>query len=191
MDTQTIVESLLDDHVQMRRTFKLFMHELDRFSKGEHPDYDVLAGALDYLRDYLDAVHHPLEDHIAEHLIQHEPSSAVTKSLKQIHQMHEDLEALTIEVSREFSAVRDGTLAVRERLCSLGSSMVDAYQNHLSWEEARFFPLAQRSMTEADWAAILEKSNSELNLAHAKQVRDRFAMWLSGYDDTENQATAA
>ena len=186
MNKKTIIESLLEDHGQIRHMLRLFERESAVFSKGGVPDYDLLAGALDYLRDYLDAVHHPLEDRIAEYLARRETLSA--KAFARLHQVHQDLEALTIQVAREFSSVRDDAVGVRERLCAFGNGMIETYRDHLAWEEARFFPLAQRSLTPADWAAILEGGDALLDLDYAKKIRDRFGTWLKGYEAEEHRA---
>ncbi len=173
-----ILESLLDDHTSMRRVFELFARELAVFAEGGTPDYDVLAGALDYLRDYLDAVHHPLEDRMVEQLKRRVPASAV--SLVALDQAHRELEVLTIEVTREFAAVRDDVIAARARLCDRGRNLLETYHDHLSWEEARLFPLAQRTLTGADWEAVLGEDGTPPDLSHAQQVKDHFTAWLRG-----------
>lgn len=181
MNSEPVLGWLIEDHTYIRRVFELFARELAAFAEDRTPNYDVLAGALDYLHDYLDAIHHPLEDRIVEHLKRHVPTSA--ESLAGLSQAHQDLETLSIEVTREFAAARDDAVAARRRLCERGRYLTGAYADHLAWEEARLFPLAQRMLTSSDWDAVLKEDVTAPNLSHALQVRNHFTVWLRGYDD--------
>lgn len=181
MDTKPILEILLEDHGYIRRVLELFARELTAFAENRAPDYDVLAEVLDYQRDYLDTVHHPLEDRIAEHLKRRLPTSA--ESLAGLHQAHQDLERLATKITQGFIAARADVPAPRGRLCTRSKNLIKIYHDHLAWEETHLFPLAQKTLTAADWEKLVREDEAAPDLSHAQQSRDRFVVWLQGYDD--------
>jgi len=50
------------EHIYFRRLLELLQNELDRFHRGERPNYELMLDIVAYLRDYSDQYHHPRED---------------------------------------------------------------------------------------------------------------------------------
>lgn len=175
-----VMERLLDDHARMRRIFELFETELACFSEGGSADYDVLAGALDLLSEYLDVVHHPMEDRMLECLGYRNPAAAAAASA--LERDHRKLEDLTLQVSRLFAAVRDDTIASRQPLCELGNQLLESYREHMEWEEGNLFPAGRQALTSEDWEGIWTAAEAGPNPLREVPISDRFAALLRRLD---------
>ena len=49
--------------------------ELDRFSRGQAPDYELMLDIMFYMTHYPDAVHHPKEDLAFAKIAERQPGS--------------------------------------------------------------------------------------------------------------------
>ncbi|MDE2150149.1 MAG: hemerythrin domain-containing protein [Gammaproteobacteria bacterium] len=175
-----ILKLLLDDHLRMRRIFDLFERELAAFGKGRPADYDVLAGALDLLSEYLGAVHHPLEDRMLERLRRRDAAAAGKAA--DLDQRHRELEDLTLEVSQIFAAVRDDTIAPRKPLCERGRNLLQAYREHMDWEESELFPAVGKIFTADDWEAISIAAGAGVDPLRERPAKRRFAALMHRLD---------
>jgi hypothetical protein len=63
-----VIEILRQEHRNIEKLLRVLEQELNVFSRGERPDYEVVLAAIDYFKAYPDACHHPKEDMIFERL---------------------------------------------------------------------------------------------------------------------------
>src|SRR5215813_1728119 len=50
------------EHLNFFTLLDLFEAELDRFSRGQAPDYELMLDVMFYMTHYPDVLHHPKED---------------------------------------------------------------------------------------------------------------------------------
>jgi hemerythrin-like domain-containing protein len=53
-----VIEILRQEHRNIEKLLRVLEQELNVFSRGERPDYEVVLAAIDYFKDYPDACHH-------------------------------------------------------------------------------------------------------------------------------------
>jgi len=94
----------------MGRLLDAVERQLERFDRGETPDYDILQGVLDYALTYPDLYHHPKEDLVYARLRLRDPAAA--DSLTDLQAEHHTL----AEVTRRFCAASCKTWRCRARL---------------------------------------------------------------------------
>jgi hemerythrin-like domain-containing protein len=126
-------------------------HEIG--DRGARPDFRVLRAMLDYIVAFPEKLHHPKEDrHLFARLRARSPQSVAliaqleaehVRGNELIRQLQESLLAYEREGAARFADFR---------------RMVDAYADfhwaHMRREEDDVLPLAEKTLTEADWAAI-------------------------------------
>jgi hemerythrin-like domain-containing protein len=63
-----VIEILRQEHRDIEKLLLVLERELGVFTRGEHPDYEVIHAAIAHFQVYPDACHHPLEDVVFEKL---------------------------------------------------------------------------------------------------------------------------
>jgi 4a-hydroxytetrahydrobiopterin dehydratase len=150
-----IVVALHDDHVNFSRIAALAEHALDELEAGRSTDLSLLEDIMRYVTGYPDTHHHPTEDVVFEHLSERAPE--IKPDLDAILAEHEAI----IDAGRRFldaiEAAEDDAMVQRSDLVKLGREYLARLQRHMDIEEARLFPAARASLTDADWASVRER----------------------------------
>lgn len=174
------LERLESEHGVIRRMLAAFEAELERLEAATQPDHDVLEGAVEFCRAYLDAGHHAREDWLHERLQRYPEGRA--RSDPDLAAQHERLGALTGELAVSLAAVREGAVLERAQLAALGHTLLAAYRHHLEDEERAFFPLLERTLQQADWQA-LQSAFPPVALLEQARLERRFAALMRALED--------
>ena len=121
-------------------------------STGERPDFKLLRAMLYYLREFPGRLHHPNEDRILFVRIKartHEADTAIAE-LENEHQRGDAmLQSLTIALDHWEAGAADGRL-----FSEVLSGYTRFYWAHMEKEETRVLPVAEGSLSNADWRDI-------------------------------------
>ena len=149
--TETL-RRLQEDHVNIARLLEVLEHQLALFAQDGDVDYEVMEGVLEYMRRYPDLMHHPREDRVMLQLQKRDPKAA--EEAGDLTSEHVRLKGVT----ERFATALDNVLAEqevsREAFTALGRDYVDQQRTHMRRENERFFRIAERTLTEADWAEV-------------------------------------
>jgi hemerythrin-like domain-containing protein len=162
-----ILSMLRHDHVHFRRLLDALQAESRSFADGESPDFELLEQGLAYMRNYVHAVHHPLEERIIAGMQAGGEDELATQ--------HDELEEQLQTLEVEFRAVHDGGIARRQVLVDALDRLVEAFTRHLDWEDTHFFPLAEAKLARKDWDGIADDLPERLSAALDDVSEDRFA----------------
>lgn len=150
-----IVVALHADHVNFARIAALAEHALDELEAGRSTDLSLLEDIMRYVTGYPDTHHHPTEDIVFEHLSKRAPE--MQPDLDAILAEHEAI----IDAGRRFldaiEAAEEDAMVQRVDLIELGREYLAKLKRHMDIEEARLFPAARTSLTDADWASVHEQ----------------------------------
>ena len=148
-----LMEALRREHADMTVLLDLMDQQIVQFQEGATPDFNLVRGIISYFLTYPDLYHHPKEDLIAARLRKRAPDQAA--SLESLLNGHLDLAYLTRRLA---TATVDQMVRPddepREWFSSLGRDFVDSNRRHMAMEEAHFFPLALKVLSDGDWAEL-------------------------------------
>jgi hemerythrin-like domain-containing protein len=148
----TLLETLLEDHGNTARLLDALERQIGVFAAGGTPDYDVVAGVAEYFIDYPILCHHPQEDAIATRLLAtHPDEAAAVADLAGEHKVAHDRAR---RFRRTVGDLLGETDIPREAVVESALRFVAFERRHMRMEEEHFFPLAERLLDPADWAAI-------------------------------------
>lgn len=150
-----VIETLRADHVNMARLLHLVETEIGAFKAGTVPDYALLGDILDYLLNYPDLCHHPLENTIYRRLRRRVPAEA--DAVRELEDEHGKIAELTRRFAAAVHNVAAESQIPREAFIDLGNEFLDLMRRHMIAEETRFFPLALDNLGPSDWAEIEDK----------------------------------
>lgn len=150
-----VIESLRADHVNMARLLHLVEAEIGAFKAGKVPDYALLGDILDYLLNYPDLCHHPIENTIYRRLRRRVPAKA--DAVQEIEDEHGKIAELTRRFAAAVHNVTAESQIPREAFIELGDRFLDLMRRHMIAEETRFFPLALDNLGPQDWAEVKDE----------------------------------
>ena len=146
------IDGLRADHANMSRLFDLLDREMAVFHEGDQPNFDLLLSLIAYMSAYPDACHHPKEDLVVERLRRRDAEAA--RSIDPLIAQHTKGARLTREFAELLDNVVHDVEVPRETFERMAREFSTFNRSHIAHEEADFFPLAEKLLTEADWAEI-------------------------------------
>jgi hemerythrin-like domain-containing protein len=125
----------------------------DARDRGRAPDYELFTVILDYIEGFSDRFHHPKED---EHLFAalRRRCAEAGEALDVLERDHARGDELTRDLRFLLSRCRVGGAAALEAFAAAVEEYVEFYWRHMRLEEDVVLPLAERTLTEADWQPI-------------------------------------
>lgn len=148
----TVLAQLREDHRNMAILLALLERQAELIADGEEPDYDLSHDVLRYMTTYPDAVHHPREDRIYLRLRDVAPDSV--SDIDGIMAEHEEIGRIGIALRDALDAIEAGLLVRRDEIIDQAQAYVKKLRDHMRWEEATLFTLADEMLAGEDWEAL-------------------------------------
>lgn len=147
-----ILEILLAQHRDLARLINLLEQQPSLEPDPDAPHVGLLVDVLEYLTNFPDVTHHPLEDRIAERLLARQALEA---------DLCAELEAQHARLAQQGAALlRDMEGAARREsmsmeLVALNSRLyAERLRHNIAFEELVLFPRADRALDAQDWEAV-------------------------------------
>jgi hemerythrin-like domain-containing protein len=153
----TLLDRLHQDHARLARLASVLRTHIQEQYQGRHGRggwLDLLACLVDYVSEYPDAVHHPLEDRVFERLIALGLTPAERKTVECNLAEHAALSEATRRMAADVDAVLAGKVVSESNLVEDATAWLDLQLSHMRREETVLFPLAERMFTQAVWREI-------------------------------------
>ncbi len=140
------------EHVNFAALLNRLEAELERFHKGESPDYELMLDIMFYMTHYPDVLHHPKEDLAFARIKERQPGArAIVDELAGQHaQLKETGEALL----HALDEIIDGSITSREHVEAPGRAYLSEFRRHMIIEETAILPVAAKLLSDDDWAEI-------------------------------------
>ena len=140
------------EHANFAALLDLLELQLDRFHRGEAPDYELMLDVMFYMTHYPDVLHHPKEDLAFARIAERDPvARPIVETLSAQHStLKRDGNALVIALDD----IVNGSITSREHVEAPGRAYVAAFRRHMSIEEKDILPLAAKLLERSDWTAI-------------------------------------
>lgn len=140
------------EHVNFATLLDLLELHLDRFHRGEPPDYELMLDIMFYMTHYPDVLHHPKEDLAFARIAQRDAGArSVVDALAEQHaRLKRDGNALVVALDD----IVNGSITSRDHVEAPGRAYIAAFRGHMEKEDAQILPLAAKLLSHDDWAAI-------------------------------------
>jgi hemerythrin-like domain-containing protein len=140
------------EHVYFNQLLGMLQKQLDKFHRGDQPNYELMLDIVSYLRDYSDAFHHPREDVAFARLAGKCPDMELI--LARLEQEHRVI-AHAGEVLRKLvQGVVDGSVIPRAEVEVAAATYLVYYGNHIAKEEEDVLTRAAGVLTKEDWEKV-------------------------------------
>jgi hemerythrin-like domain-containing protein len=140
------------EHVNFAKLLDLLDEQLDRFHKGDLPNYELMLDIMFYMTHYPDLFHHPKED-LAFGKIE-ERNGSIRAAVEELMKQHALLKESGEQLVADLDGIMNGSIVPRERVEGPGRTYVLNFRGHMEKEETELFPMAAKLLRPDDWSAI-------------------------------------
>lgn len=147
-----ILEKLHEDHKNFSRLLVFLETQLSLLENCESSDISTMVEAIEYMKNYPDLIHHPLENIVFQYYLDHY-DSANADILGLIHE-HDEMPELTNNLLAILESILADVPQERKVLCSNLETYISVQKEHMNNEEAKIYPLLNSALDEKDWKNI-------------------------------------
>lgn len=151
-----ILDKLHKDHKNFSRLLVFLEKQLGLLENCESSDIPTMVEAIEYMKNYPDLIHHPLENIVFKYYLDNY-DNVNTDILELLHE-HDEMPELTNKLLEMLESILADVPQERKALCSSLNAYITVQKEHMNSEEANIYPLLNASLNEKDWDNI----NSEL-----------------------------
>ncbi len=143
-----ILAKLRQDHINMSRLLDALDRQIETFAAGEHPDLEIVSAIADYVLEYPDRFHHPVEDLVLNELRQRDAAAA--KPAEGLESEHERIGELARNFHAAVETWKSDEPARRDDFLATARAFVATMREHIALEDSKFFPAAEAALTRDD-----------------------------------------
>jgi hemerythrin-like domain-containing protein len=137
------------EHGNLAQLLGLIEDQVAAAEAGNPMDLELLRLASEYFSDYPDRYHHPKEDLVYQRLSERDPDARL--GIRNLLEDHRRLHELTEQFAGAVQQLREGPQAAEAGAREVVREFAERYRQHMREEDERFFPLALKRLTKADW----------------------------------------
>jgi len=167
-----IMQILADDHANMRALMALLETEVGKMADGGNADVETISAIAEYLLEYPDRFHHPVEDLLIQGL---QAAGAVPgSSVEALGTEHARISRLAGELHEAAVAVTSEQTMRRDKFVECARRYISALGRHMDIEDADFFPRAVEALSVVERAAIAARLPELDDPLFGSATRDRY-----------------
>ncbi len=138
------LQKLYRDHANFFKLMDLLESELNAMESDGKETGPLLLELVNYTRNYSDAIHHPIEDHLYQLILSR--TDAGREEMEQLLGHHQ----VIMQMTRELRQALEGDAAAAE-VINAGRDFLDHQRSHMKFEEEKAFPLLRDTLEAADF----------------------------------------
>ena len=189
----TVIDRIINDHQHIERLLNCLDSEVAGYREDtQHiPNLAVILEALDYLHNYPDAFHHPLESRLMARLRPRLTSREDRVQFDLIEDQHKQINALTQKLINEFNTIASDQIVPINLLLAEYALYSELQKDHMDIENTYMIPAMQKLLTPEDLAIVeddLRQMSDPLFGSHLweayQDLYDYVVEWESEKEDT-------
>ncbi|GGO81036.1 hemerythrin [Marinobacterium nitratireducens] len=150
-----ILAELHKDHINLTRLLDILRAKVGKLRAGTRPNFRLLADAVDYVSDYADRHHHPIEDQMFAFFKERDPG--LDALMEKCSAQHRRLHAASHELSDAIDSILNDTPMPMNEFIDRLEAYIGEQKGHLDFEEAEVFPALERAAQPGDWEELDEQ----------------------------------
>ena len=140
------------EHVNFATLLNRLEAQLERFQKGEAPDYELMLDIMFYMTHYPDVLHHPKEDLAFAKIKERQPGACAI--VDELAGQHAQLKATGEALVQALDEIVNGSITSREHMEAPCRAYLSEFRRHMIIEETAILPVAAKQLSDEDWAEI-------------------------------------
>ena len=182
---------LMVEHRLIERMIALLGVELKQISRGQEPDTEFLAAAVDFLRVYADKTHHGKEEDILfRELKKRELFEEHIKNLKELTAEHVHAREIVFRLDKAKDGYSQGNRQSVDEILSCLSELATLYPEHIYKEDKRFFYPILDYFTRQEQDAMLDEFrefDSRMAPENYDSIHDKYRSIVESLENSKKQ----
>ncbi len=166
------IDKWVREHRNFEKLLEIVEQQLESFRRSERPDYELMLDIIYYMTHYPDQFHHPGEDIVFRRVAERE--KAAGNAVEELHHQHRVIAENGRALQEQLDAVVTGVMLPRTQVELPARKYAEYFRNHMRNEESVLFPLAQRLLSDADWAVIDAQTLKGIDPLFGGRVQKRY-----------------
>ncbi|MDF0534458.1 hemerythrin domain-containing protein [Shewanella yunxiaonensis] len=146
-----MLQRLMNDHKHIAVLLNLLKGKYQKLAEGEQVNFCLVRDVVEYMQEYADHSHHPVEDIVYEYYV---GKFAKEESTKRLTEEHGKVVAASAALASTLNLILNDIVVAKEKLVQELRDYVTLQEQHMIYEEEYIFPKLQRKLTESDWEQI-------------------------------------
>lgn len=151
-----ILSVLRQDHENMSKLLDALERQIDAFDRGDRPDLEIVLAIAEYILEYPDRFHHPVEDLVLDAVRRRDAAAA--KPSEGLEGEHVRIGQLARDFSTAVETWISDEPALRVDVLDATRTFIAAMRDHIAHEDREFFPAAEAVLSDDD----LDRLNDRL-----------------------------
>jgi hemerythrin-like domain-containing protein len=143
------------DHRNIASLLDLLETEIGKLSENAQPDYQLINEILDYMADYPDLHHHPLEDLVYNRYLK--VCAPESNRITDLQAEHKKLSTLTETLGNRLKMISVGQVVARDEIVAAAQEYIAEQRHHMKLEEQEIFPAIESCFSEKEWKALAKQ----------------------------------
>ena len=141
-----------DEHAHFSSLLDILQSEIRDFHFGKRPNFGLMLDIVYYLRHFPDRFHHAREDVAFARILDKDPS--LEPVIARLQQEHRVIANAGDELLKLLNKAVEEVVTPRSTLEMAAATYLVYYGMHIAKEEEDILPIADRLLTDEDWAAV-------------------------------------
>lgn len=170
-----LLARLIEDHKSMSKVHACLRKEMLTYSNPDRqPDILLLLDIMDYLRNYSDTFHHPLEDRVYAQMRLLVTDHLLAERLDHIELQHAWLHVLARRLEGHFEAISNDQAVPITKLLEDYKRYIEMAEQHIAWENEHLLPAIERHLPHQQMNQILQEIAAVQDPLFGEQRRNAY-----------------
>ena len=167
-----VLKKLYLDHAHFTQLMDIFEGELDKYNSGGELTVGLITDLIDYVDDYMDNIHHPIEDQLYQ--IQLARSDNGREALEKLLVQHQVITTLTKEFKLAFAGNAQDSGVSPDEVNQKGRDYIEQQRGHLKFEERDALPLLREELSDQDFDQAASALPDEEDPLMDSRLKERY-----------------
>tara|TARA_R110001583_G_scaffold10698_8_gene49203 strand:+ start:35648 stop:36190 length:543 start_codon:yes stop_codon:yes gene_type:complete len=150
-----MLDIIHNDHRNINQLLRILRIKIKALEDDEEIDYRLIKAIINYLKNYADKYHHPMEDLIYAYYLKFRvvPDEVAIRLSRE----HKAIKDVTIELDELVEMVLLDAILPKEKCLEKLSAFVEMQAAHLMYEESQILPAIRESLSADDWSSLQQQ----------------------------------
>ena len=168
-----MIERIRREHGYMTRLLAILRGKLQLLKEEQPINYSLVQEIVDYLSRHSEAVHHPKEDILYRHYMQHYGEHEEVADLEREHLA---LSETTHDFLNTVEMILNDAVVPQHVFMEQLEGFINSQRKHLEMEEQSILPMINRTFSVSDWQQVESQwSCNEDDPVFGSTIADRYA----------------
>ncbi len=167
-----LIDQLHLDHINFSKVLNLLTQQYELICSEEAPDYVLTAKILDYIHNYPDRIHHPMENAIFKEFLK--TNTEIQEKLSELMREHQEITQMTHHLKEIIDGILDGALISKEELIQQLNHYIERQRCHIDTEESHVFPVLQEKLNSIDLQRVTASLSSKDDPLFGESVKQGY-----------------